>query len=280
MTIHFYTWSITKRAEAIALLDSGATENFMNLGYTWWLCLPIKCLSQPQPLFNIVGSENKSGQLLFYTDLQVQTGQQTTNLRFFLSDLGKHKAILGYPWFAAFQPCIDWKRGWIDTTQLPIIFSTPNAKYIHRAQRHWPTQRDQYFIGWVTFQTPAAALPSKIPEEYQQHNKVFSEEQSQRLPSHSIWGSCNRIVTWSPKFTTGMTITPKPWRKGQNPQIHIRTPGPRNNSNLQISLHSRFLLCQEERWKTLASTRLLTPKQMDEEEQEYLPINKPGHQSS
>ena len=72
-------------------------------------------------------------------DLQVQTRQQTTNLRFFLSDLGEHKAILGYPWFAAFQPHVDWKRGWIDTTQLPIIFSTPNATkavYTHQLKKH------------------------------------------------------------------------------------------------------------------------------------------------
>ena len=128
-----------KRAKAVALLDSGATENFMNLGYAQWLHLPIKQLSQLQPLYNIDGSENKSGQLLFYTDLQVQTGQQTTNLRFFLSDLGEHKAILGYPWFAAFQPRVNWKRGWINTTQLPIILSTPNAAkaiYMHHSQRY------------------------------------------------------------------------------------------------------------------------------------------------
>ena len=181
MTICFYTRSIAKRAKGTALIDSGATENFMNLGYAWWLHLPIWCLSQLRPLFNVDGSENKSGQLLFYTDLQVWTGQQTTNLRFFLSDLGEHKAILGYPWFAAFQPCINWKRGWINTTQLLVIFSAPNtekAKYIHRTQRHWSTQRDCYFIGWVTLQTPITTVPSKIPDEYQQHHKVFSEEQS------------------------------------------------------------------------------------------------------
>jgi hypothetical protein len=39
-------------------------------------------------------------------------------LHFFLSDLGEHKAILGYPWFATVQPNIDWKKGWIDHTQL------------------------------------------------------------------------------------------------------------------------------------------------------------------
>ena len=77
-------------------------------------------------------------------------GQQTTNLRFFLSDLGEQKAILGYPWFAAFQPCIDWKRGWIDTTQLLVIFSAPNAakaKYTHRLQRHQYHPAERYFIG-------------------------------------------------------------------------------------------------------------------------------------
>ena len=42
MTIQFYMQSIAKRAKATALLDSGATENFMNLGYAWWLQLPIK----------------------------------------------------------------------------------------------------------------------------------------------------------------------------------------------------------------------------------------------
>ena len=71
MTIQFYIQSITKRAEATALLDSGATENFMSLGYAQWLQLPIKQLSQPRPLYNVDGSENKSGHLLFYTDLQV-----------------------------------------------------------------------------------------------------------------------------------------------------------------------------------------------------------------
>ena len=47
MTIRFYVQSITKRAKATALLDSGATKNFMSLGYARWLQLPIKRLSEP-----------------------------------------------------------------------------------------------------------------------------------------------------------------------------------------------------------------------------------------
>jgi hypothetical protein len=128
MTVRCYLHSVAKRAETTALIDSGATENFINLSYTKWLQLSIKRLATPRKLFNVDGTENKVGELRFYTDLQVQTGTTKTQLRFFLSDLGEHKTILGYPWFAAVQPNIDWKRGWIDHTQLPIILRAPNAQ--------------------------------------------------------------------------------------------------------------------------------------------------------
>jgi len=86
-------------------------------------------------------------------DLQVQTGNQRTNLRFFLTDLEDNKAILGYPWFTAVQPRIDWKRGWVDHSQLPIVFrapSTAKARFIPWQINHPNTcQTDQYFIGRI-----------------------------------------------------------------------------------------------------------------------------------
>ena len=71
MTVRFFIHSVAKRAKATALLDSGATENFMNLLYTKWLKLPIKELAQPRKLFNVDNTENVSGELKHYTDLQV-----------------------------------------------------------------------------------------------------------------------------------------------------------------------------------------------------------------
>jgi hypothetical protein len=92
--------SRSKRAETIALLDSGATENFMNLEYAKYLHLPIKTLPQPRKLFNVDGTRNRAGDLKYYVDLNTRTGSRNTNLRYFLTDLGDHKIILGYPWFA------------------------------------------------------------------------------------------------------------------------------------------------------------------------------------
>ena len=54
-------------------------------------------MEEPRKLLNIDGTENKSGELKYYTDLQVQTGTNYTNLHFYLTELGEQKAILGYP---------------------------------------------------------------------------------------------------------------------------------------------------------------------------------------
>ena len=211
MTVRFFIHSVAKRAEATALLDSGATENFMNLSYAKWLKLPIKELAQPRKLFNVDNTENISGELKHYTDLQVQTGNKTTKLRFFLTHIGEQKAILGYPWFAANQPKIDWKQGWIDHTQLPIIFRADDAKRAIFTPR-WknmprPTNRDRYFIGSVTIHPKQTKqMQTNLPDEYKRHKKVFDEQKSQRLPRHTIWDHAIELLPNAPKSLPGRLL--------------------------------------------------------------------------
>ncbi len=121
MTLCVFAHSRSKRADTITLLDSGATENFMSLPYAKYLHLPIKTLAEPRRLFNVDGTQNRAGDLKYYVDMSTRTGTRRTNLQYFLTDLGDHKIILGYPWFATAQPKIDWAQGWIDHSQLPIV---------------------------------------------------------------------------------------------------------------------------------------------------------------
>jgi hypothetical protein len=51
MTLHVFVHSRLKRAETIALLDLGATENFINISYAQKLNLPIQRLTQATLLF-------------------------------------------------------------------------------------------------------------------------------------------------------------------------------------------------------------------------------------
>jgi len=173
--------SRSKRAETIALLDSGATENFMSLEYAKYLHLPIKTLPQPRKLFNVDGTQNRAGDLKYYVDLNTRTGSKNTNLQYFLTDLGDHKVILGYPWFATAQPKIDWARGWIDHSQLPIVLrarDTARAQFAARKAGLLPIKIRRGKI---------ETTDQRIPPQYKQYTKVFSEEESKRLPPEQPW---------------------------------------------------------------------------------------------
>ncbi len=207
MTVRVFIHSSSKRAETISLLDSGATENFLNLDYAKWLRLLIKRLPFSRKLFNVNGTENKAGQLQYYTDLAIRTGSTTMNMRFFLTQLGEHKAILGYPWFTAVQPKIDWKRGWIDHTQLPIVFKAPDAAkacfMLRTINKPQPIKIEQILLCKATIGTAQETDKTQIPQEYAKHSKVFSEEKSQRLPKHTIWDHAIKLLPGAPSTMPG-----------------------------------------------------------------------------
>ncbi len=206
MTVRVFIHSIAKRAETISLLDSRATENFLNIEYAKWLCLPIKKMPHPQKLFNVNGTENKAGQLQYYTDLAIRTGSTSTNMRFFLTELGEHKAILGYPWFAAVQPKIDWKRGWIDHTQLPIILKAANAmkaRFLPRSVNQPRTVYQEQILLCKATPIIVTATKPTLPQEYVKHEKVFSEEKSQQLPKHTIWDHAIKLLPGAPTTMPG-----------------------------------------------------------------------------
>jgi hypothetical protein len=176
MTLRLFIHSASKRAKTLALLDSGAMENLMHLNYAEALGLPIKELEKECKLYNVDRTENKAGALKHYTDLHVQTGTQHYNLRLYLSNLGDHKCILGYPWFTAIQPKIDWRKGWIDYAQLPIVLQAKGSEKSHFLPRtiNKPRPLPRCIIG-STEETSLA----RIPKEFWRHKKVFSKQASQ-----------------------------------------------------------------------------------------------------
>jgi len=214
MTIRTYIHSSHKRTESSALLDCGATENFMSMDYAKWLRLPIKRLSAPRPLFNVDGTTNRKGDLLFYSDLKMKTGPITKIMRFFLTDLGHHRVILGYPWFAANQPRIDWAKGWIDASHLPVIITPPDLPTLH-----FPSKPVAYALAESQSQNEPllavrVAYPAKrltltqgewatIPQHYRRHARVFSEEVAQRFPDPRIWDHAIDLKPGAPTALPG-----------------------------------------------------------------------------
>ena len=92
---------------------------------------------------------------------------------------------------AAMQPRINWKKGWIDHAQLPVVFRASDA---HRArflpqEVNLPRMRPahQYFIGCVTVGEMKEGPLDKIPLQYHKFSKVFSKEASHEFPPTRVW---------------------------------------------------------------------------------------------
>jgi hypothetical protein len=91
-------------ADKQALVDSGATDNFMHPGFAMKMGLGMKELPTPRKIFNINNTTNKSGKITHYLDLDVYTK-------------GIHNEM-HFPYYR------HWKRG--HTTRVPMagIFQT------------------------------------------------------------------------------------------------------------------------------------------------------------
>ena len=88
MTLKVFVTTRRIRAETSALLDCGATENFIHFDYARRKQLPVKMLKTPRKIINVDGTTNAQGDIKYYTDLQVQQGRRRVLLRFFLTDIG------------------------------------------------------------------------------------------------------------------------------------------------------------------------------------------------
>ena len=81
----------------LALLDSGATENFLDPRTVERLQIPVQTLSKPRIIYNIDETLNKAGSITHKAQLKVTFGKETRTVDFFITDLGQDRAVLRFP---------------------------------------------------------------------------------------------------------------------------------------------------------------------------------------
>jgi len=87
-----------------ALLDSGATGNFIDKDFVHTKGISTWSISHPIPVFNVDGSPNETGQISKVVDviLCYKTHSERTLLA--VSNLRKQSMILGYTWLKDHNP--------------------------------------------------------------------------------------------------------------------------------------------------------------------------------
>ena len=191
------------------LVDSGATDNFIDPRLIARLGLGTRNLERPRKIWNIDGTNNQAGMLTQYVDLSVRTGKREETMRFLVTSLGNEDLILGYPWLTTFEPQFNWTNGVIDTSYLPIVIRSLDWKslkirptiarvegkepitQIRRIQAYEELTEESN--AWANISTELAQKARQytqkvdIPPHYQQFARVFNEEASHRLPRHQPW---------------------------------------------------------------------------------------------
>jgi gag-polyprotein putative aspartyl protease len=189
--------------QGVALVDSGATECFIDTATAQRWGLPTRQLVYPHKIYNVDGTENKAGKITRSCMLRVRKGNKQAHQRFFITSLGNDRIILGYPWLEEFNPDIDWSARTMRGAQVQLELQTlawQNWRQgqatirLAKMQPEWEAG-DELIIAKTHFaqewaiaekerkgKAPVTVKDLGIPPEYKWHAAVFSEEGAKRFP--------------------------------------------------------------------------------------------------
>jgi Retroviral aspartyl protease len=175
------------------LIDSGATDNFIDFRTVAKLWLGTKKLPRARQLFNVDGTHNQASLIEESVHLYIDRGNERIETQLHVTNLGRDRLILGYPWLEAFNLEINWAEGKLLGPRTTL--KTTGAV----TQEH---VNEAYEIQWMAMQARKTTIAQKmaeafkinkpkkdtpVPAEYRRHVKVFSEKEAKRFPPSRAW---------------------------------------------------------------------------------------------
>jgi hypothetical protein len=223
-----------------ALVDSGATDNFISPTLVKQCRIHTRTLEEPRTIRNVDGTKNTNGEADTVVLLEIKYKGNFTAQTFFVIDLGDDRMLLGMPFLAATNPEIDWTRGifpgdiqaatpgavikgaiiaatrdaqeWTPHSRSkPLTYSEPPKGYDHyKSPIFLNVEPEDYaFIRRTTKATTLAAEAAdktkrtwqeQVPMEYHKYGKVFSEKASHRFPGPRPWDHAIDLMPNAPKM--------------------------------------------------------------------------------
>src|SRR5882724_11201547 len=93
-----------------ALIDLGATSQFIDIDYVQSKNLCTQCLPRSHPCLSC-GDPYQVGHITEVIDLIVQYGDHLERATFHVTGIGRMTIILGHTWLVEHNPEIDWSTG-------------------------------------------------------------------------------------------------------------------------------------------------------------------------
>jgi hypothetical protein len=221
-----------RSALVAAMVDCGATALFISERFVKENNVRTRPLGRKIRLCNIDGSDNRAGHISRSVRLRLRVGESCAWEEFMVTDLGPEDVVLGLPWLRKVNPEIDWGGGTLSMRSEGQMKTEQIAASRTQRRRWWkarvledPSERLWCAAGF-TYSTELAERANKekrkrtfeeiVPKEYRQYADVFSETESERLPTHK---GCDHAIDLKPD--TPETIRSKVYPMPVNEQDEL-----------------------------------------------------------
>jgi hypothetical protein len=160
-------------SEETALLDTGATESFIDHALVIHLKLGTQKLLITQPIYNVDGTKNQHGSITHICHLLVRKGNKKETVPFYVTDLRNDCFIFRYPWCQDFKPDINWENSILKGPKVKVE-TLLHGKYQHikeyvTSMRKAQKNQDDLVVNTIntpkTSQNVLAELEKSLNEE-------------------------------------------------------------------------------------------------------------------
>jgi len=119
LKVEIETTDTTQKKSLFALVDCGATGEFIDQDYAKSCWLNLVKLTQPIPVYNVDGTPNEAGSITEVVNLILHYKNHSERTTFAVTSLGKQKLLLGHSWLRKHNPEIDWAKGEVKMSRCP-----------------------------------------------------------------------------------------------------------------------------------------------------------------
>lgn len=144
----------------LALIDSGAEGQFIDINFAKTHQIPLHKLGTPIPVRNVDNTPNARGPITHYAIRRTILEGKTIFARYLATSLGKQTIILGLPWLRRLNPKINWTEGTVEINRVLV------AMELARNQATTDTK----------------TLEQQIPAFYHEYLTQFDKKSAERFP--------------------------------------------------------------------------------------------------
>jgi len=108
LPVHLKTTDTMEESSTEAMVDTGATGDFIDQDFVTQAKLLTHQLSRPIPVYNVDGTLNKAGSIHEVVDVVMTYNGHSKRILLAVTRLGKQSMILGFSWLDKHNPEIDF----------------------------------------------------------------------------------------------------------------------------------------------------------------------------